>query len=62
MISSQLTYVKFIPGMVINSSGVSNLGALYIYKKSDKPMVNNQPNMTTVAVKGYNANKYFLTH
>ena len=49
--------------MVIRSSGVFNSEGLFIYtKEGDEPRVNNQPNMTTVAVKGYNANKYFLTH
>jgi len=59
---TQLAYVKFIPGIVIGSSGVYTDGALYIYtKRGDEPGATTTPNMITVMVKGYDASKDFLT-
>lgn len=49
--------------MVIRSSGVFNSEGLFIYtKEGDELKVNNQPDMTNVAVNEYNANKDFLFH
>ena len=58
---SQVSYIKYIPGIVIGSSFVSGGGALYIYtKKGDEPQ-NLKETITrkSVLIKGYDISKGF---
>ena len=57
---SQIAYIKYIPGIVINSSFVSGGGALYIYtKKGDEIVDDNNSVMSKVKLKGYNVAQNF---
>lgn len=57
---SQVAYVKYVPGIVIGSSFVSNNGALYVYtKKGDDFNTSKGAAMKTVMLKGYNSSKEF---
>ena len=59
---SQVAYVKYISGIVIGSSFVSQNGALYIYtKRGDEPGASNTTAMNTTMVKGYDISKEFST-
>ena len=58
---SQVSYIKYIPGIVIGSSFVTSGGALYIYtKKGDEPQ-NLKETITrkSVLIKGYDISKGF---
>ena len=58
---SQVSYIKYIPGIVIGSSFVTSRGALYIYtKKGDEPQ-NLKETITrkSVLIKGYDISKGF---
>jgi hypothetical protein len=57
---SQVAYVKYVPGIVIGSSFVSNNGALYVYtKKGDDFNTTKGAAMKTVMLMGYNSSKEF---
>lgn len=56
---SQLAYVKFIPGIVIGSSGSTADGALYVYTKRGDEPGERLPNMKEEFVKGYNLSTEF---
>jgi hypothetical protein len=59
---SQVAYVKYVPGIVIGSSFVSNNGALYVYtKKGDDFNTSKGAAMKTVMLKGYNSSKEFAS-
>jgi hypothetical protein len=57
---SQIAYIKFINGIVVGSSFVSNNGALFIYsKKGDEPGENISSVMRKVKLKGYTVPQIF---
>jgi len=56
---TQLAYIKFIPGIVIGSSFVSNNGALYIYTKKGDEVESVSQTMKSIYIKGYDVPKYF---
>jgi hypothetical protein len=59
---SQIAYIKFIDGIVLGSSFVSNNGALYIYtKKGDEPDDNTSTTMRKIKIKGYDVPQVFTT-
>ncbi|MEP7237508.1 MAG: hypothetical protein ABI685_06580 [Ferruginibacter sp.] len=59
---SQIAYIKYIPGIVINSTLVSGGGALYIYtKKGDEIVADNNSVMSKVKLKGYDVAKTFTS-
>lgn len=57
--TSQLAYVKYVPGIVIGGSFVSDAGALFVYtKKGDEP--GSQPtSMKKSTLKGYDISNVF---
>ena len=56
---SQIAYIKYVPGIVIGSSFVSNAGALYIYRKKGDELDPSTATMKSTKLKGYNLPKYF---
>ncbi|GAB2818110.1 Plug domain-containing protein [Ferruginibacter profundus] len=58
---SQVAYIKYIPGIVINSSFRSTIGAIYVYlRKGNEAEPEGNSNMHSVYIKGYNTQKDFL--
>lgn len=56
---SQIAYIKYVPGIVIGSSFVSDAGALYIYRKKGDELDPSTATFRSVKLKGYNLPKYF---
>ncbi|MGG9963295.1 hypothetical protein [Ferruginibacter sp. SUN106] len=57
---SQVAYIKYIPGIVINSSFRSTIGAIYVYlRKGNEAEPAGNSNMHSVYIKGYNTQKDF---
>lgn len=56
---SQIAYVKYVPGIVIGSSFVSDAGALYVYRKKGDELDPSTATFKWAKLKGYNLPKYF---
>ena len=58
---SQVAYVKYTPGIVINSTNYTSNGTMYVYtKKGDEPGAAEPDNMHIVKIKGYDVAKEFF--
>jgi hypothetical protein len=58
---SQIAYVKYIPGIVINSATYTASGALYVYtKKGNEDDPSSPVKMRSINIKGYDVAKEFF--
>jgi hypothetical protein len=56
---SQVAYIKYVQGLVVSLSFVSQSGALYVYLKKGNEPLPPPKNMRTTFVKGYNSTQQF---
>lgn len=57
---NNVAYIKFIPGLVIQSVGNGRVGALYVYSKRGDETSGSGSNMKTNIIKGYSIAKQFF--